>query len=131
MRRTILTLAAALTAAPLFASAAQAAAPSVIACGWEGRVIVESRPTNCRLSWPNLPNASSVTMQALRWSGWGGPVATATGRERYRTYEPWHPLTARASRRVRCEDKLYYTRVRVTFSSGRSHTWRTPTCREF
>jgi len=131
MRRAILISAAALIAAALAGSAAQAAAPSVIACGWEGRVFVESRPTSCRLGWPNLPNASAVTMQGLRWSGWGGPVATATGRERYRTNEPWEPLTARASRRVRCEGKLYYTRVRVTFANGNSHTWRTPTCREF
>lgn len=127
-RRTLTGAAVAVGVAGLPATAG--ASTSVLACGFAGHMRAAAHPATCFLDWPNLPLAQAVTLHNMRWSGWGGPVATGVGRTRVKVNDPWLGLTARASRRVRCAEdgQLYYSRVRVTFANANAHTWRTPTC---
>ena len=76
-----------------------------------------------------LPLSEAITLRRLSWSNWGGSSAYARGVFRVKRNEPYTRVKVRAYRRVHvCTGAATYTRVRVTFPSGRTHTWRTPGC---
>jgi len=100
-----------------------------LGCGGRYEYSVTARPAECFLDWPDLSLAKAIDLRRIRWSRWGGPVATARAAFRTKTYDPYEAVGVRALRRRRCRDGiLLYTRVRVSFRHRRARTWRTPTC---
>jgi hypothetical protein len=73
---------------------------------------------------------ASDSLFGLRWSGWGGATATATGRASTHAYGHYRygPARVTASHLGRCGQHTIYTRLRYT-RNGRWHSAHLFHCR--
>jgi hypothetical protein len=73
---------------------------------------------------------ASDSLLDLRWSGWGGATATATGKVSTHAYGDYryHPARVTASRLGPCGRHMIYTRLRYT-RDGRWHSAHLFHCR--
>jgi hypothetical protein len=143
--KTVARIAVAVIAVALTVQTASAETATNLVCGHPTHFFVVAKPRDCLVDWPNLSSGDPVHLRRIAWSNWDHSTATGSALMRGGAGNRYTRVVVRAFDREPCpgmrrtgpdgrpyvipSSVFFYTRLRIIFANGRSHTWRTADCK--